>query len=143
MMQEVRHAVAVVVRREDGRVLAVRRPDEPGEELPGVWGLPAATLRDGEAPDDGVERIGLEKLGVELTPLRPIAAGDQTRPDYRLHMTLYEALVHGEPALTSAEASAGTKYTDVDWLADEAFAAAADKGSLCCTLLISATYDPT
>jgi ADP-ribose pyrophosphatase YjhB (NUDIX family) len=50
----------VVVRRNDGHVLAVKRPNEPDEELPGVWGLPATTLRDGESPAVAVVRIGSE-----------------------------------------------------------------------------------
>lgn len=58
--QQARHAVAAAVRRDDGLILAVLRPDEPGEELPGVWGLPAVTLRDGESPEDGVRRLGRE-----------------------------------------------------------------------------------
>ena len=57
---EVRRAVAAAVRRDDGLILVVLRPDEPGEELPGVWGLPAVTLRDGESPEDGVRRLGRE-----------------------------------------------------------------------------------
>jgi ADP-ribose pyrophosphatase YjhB (NUDIX family) len=137
MTDEVRNAVAVVVRRDDGRVLAVKRPDEPGEELPGVWGLPATTLLDGEAIDDGVHRIGSDKLGVRLAPLRPIAAGEQQRAGYILHMTLHEALMDGEPVLSGTEI-AGTRYEAIHWLPEVEFAAAASKGSLCCALLLEA-----
>jgi len=143
-----RHAVAVAVRREDGLLLAVRRPDEPGEELPGVWGLPATTLHEGESPEDGVRRIGREKLGVELTPVRAIGEGEQARPsgegrkDYTLRMTLYEASLAGEPSASGGPARAAragvTLYDAVDWLADASFRAAADQGSLCCELLLAA-----
>ncbi len=134
------HAVAAALRRVDGLVLAVKRPDEPGEELPGLWGLPAVTLLDGETLEQGVRRLGAEKLGVELTPLRPLAEGEQQRENYVLHMTVYEASPGGEPALPPRTAEAmSTLYVDVGWLPVEAFQDAADKGSLCCKLLLNVT----
>jgi ADP-ribose pyrophosphatase YjhB (NUDIX family) len=133
-----RYAVAAVVRRDDGLVLAVQRPDEPGEELPGVWGLPATTLLEGEAADDGVRRLGPEKLGIDLTPLRSIASGQQQREGYVLHMTVHEALMTSEPSLASVTASRGTQYVALDWLPEERFAEAAERGSLCCALLLTA-----
>jgi len=140
VQQTVRHAVAAVIRRADGLVLAVQRPDEPGEELPGVWGLPAATLRDGESPVDGVRRLGREKLGVDLTPLRALATGEQQRADYTLRMTVYEASMSGEPQLPDRAAGAsGTLYEAHDWLPAASFREAADKGSLCCRLFLAAT----
>ena len=62
-------------------MLAVLRPDEPGEELPGVWGLPAVTLRTDESPEEGLGRLGREKLGIELPRLRRLAEGEQSRAD--------------------------------------------------------------
>jgi ADP-ribose pyrophosphatase YjhB (NUDIX family) len=141
MSDDVRDAVAVVVRRDDGLVLAVKRPDEPGEELPGVWGLPATTLLDGEGGEDGVRRIGNDKLGVELTPLRTVASGERQRAGYVLRMTLHEALMDGEPSISRAGGPA-TQYTAFDWLRESAFSEAAEKGSLCCALLLGAG-DPT
>jgi adenine-specific DNA-methyltransferase len=139
---EVRHAVAVAIVRNDGLVLAVQRPDEPGEELPGVWGLPAITLRDGESAEGGVRRLGHEKLGVELAPLRPLASGEQQRADYTLHMTVYEASIAGEPSLQRAPS--GTSHDALDWLPGGSFADAAARGSLCCELyLTSLTPGPS
>jgi ADP-ribose pyrophosphatase YjhB (NUDIX family) len=151
-------AVAVVVRNGDGLVLAARRPDEPGEELPGVWGLPAATLRADESLEDGVRRVGREKLGVGLTPLRALAAGEQQRPsagmrkDYTLRMTVFEASMAGEPRLPAAQAgqpavpagappapaTSSTLYDALDWLPAESLRAAAARGSLCCRLFLDA-----
>ena len=140
----VRHAVAVALRRADGLTFAVQRPDEPGEELPGIWGLPAVTLRDGETPEQGVRRLGAEKLSVELTPLRQLAEGEQTRDDYVLHMTVYEASPHGEPVLPPrTDKATSTLYVDADWLSAKAFQAAADKGSLCCQLFLALSPGPS
>jgi len=156
MVQELRNAVAIVVQCPDGLVLAVKRPDEPGEELPGVWGLPATTLRDGESPEEGMRRIGREKLGVELTPTGALAEGEQQRPfgrgrkDYTLRMTVYEASMVGEPRLPARQAgqpavpagapptqgASSTLYEALDWLPAESFREAAARGSLCCRLLV-------
>jgi len=132
------HAVAVAVTRADGLVLAVQRPDEPGEELPGVWGLPATTLRDGESPEDGVRRLGREKLGVELTPLRALANGEQQRANHTLRMVVYEVSMSGEPRLAGRGAStAGTLYDAFDWLPPASLRNAAARGSLCCELYLA------
>ncbi len=113
------------------------RPDEPGEELPGLWGLPATTLAEGESPEDGVRRLGREKLGAALTPLRALAQGEQARPGYTLRMTLYEASLAGEPRLPDrASGAAGTLYEALDWLPEASFQRAADGGSLCCRLFL-------
>jgi ADP-ribose pyrophosphatase YjhB (NUDIX family) len=138
-----RLAVAAAVRRDDGLVLAVRRPDAPGEELPGVWGLPAVTLRDGETPEHGVRRIGREKLGVGLTPLRPLAEGEQQRAGYALRMTVYGASISGEPRLPERGAGGSTMYEAFDWLPPAAFREAAAKGSLCCELFVALTPGPS
>jgi len=136
---DVRRAVAVVVRRDDGLVLAVKRPDEPGEELPGVWGLPATTLGDGEAHEDAVQRIGREKLGAGLTPGRLVGAGEQRRTGYTLRMTVYEASIAGKPRLPARMAdNEATLYEALDWLPEASFREAASRGSLCCRVFLDA-----
>ena len=136
--QQARHAVAAALRRDDGLILAVLRPDEPGEELPGVWGLPAVTLRDGESPESGVRRLGREKLGVELSPLRSTAEGEQRREGYTLRMMVYEASIAGAPSLPPRSASGGgTRYVAIDWLPAASFRAAVEAGSLCCRLFLA------
>jgi ADP-ribose pyrophosphatase YjhB (NUDIX family) len=140
-LARVERAVAVAVTRDDGLVLAVQRPDEPGEELPGVWGLPATTLRHGESAEDGVRRLGREKLGVELASTRLIGEGDQQRADYLLRMTVYEASMTGTPGLLRA--ASGTSYNELDWLPGESFRDAAERGSLCCQVYVASLAKPT
>ena len=131
-----RRAVAVVVRREDGRILAVRRPDGPGEELPGVWGLPATTVRSGETDDDAIARIGRDKLGVRLERGPVVGHGEQARDGYTLRMAVYEGALAGEPRLPERGASEGTLYDAIDWLPAASFREAASRGSLCCAVLL-------
>jgi len=133
-----RRAVAVAVLRDDGLVLAVQRPDEPGEELPGLWGLPAATLAEGESDEEGVRRIGREKLGAELTIGRALGHGEQDRDGHTLRMSVYNASIAGEPRLPARAAGATTLYTALDWLPVASFRETADRGSLCCRVLLEA-----
>lgn len=134
---DVRRAVAAAVRRDDSLLLAVRRPDEPDEELPGLWGLPATTLKEGESDEDALRRLGREKLGVELEPGRVLASGEQRRAAYTLRMTVCEASLSGEPRLPTRTANvAGTLYDALDWLPPASFRDAAERGSLCCALFL-------
>jgi|GEM_PF-132650 len=125
MSKTVKHSVAVLIRNED-RILTVRRPDDEAE-LPGIWGLPAGTYRGSESLPDLVHRIGKEKLGVLLLPLRKIAEGLQERAQYQLRMELWEARMEGEP-----------KHVAWRWAALSALEDGRSRGSLCCELALRA-----
>jgi 8-oxo-dGTP diphosphatase len=60
------HSVSVtgIVRREDGRILAIKRCDD------GRWVPPGGVLELGETPQDGVVREVLEETGVKVEPGR-------------------------------------------------------------------------
>jgi ADP-ribose pyrophosphatase YjhB (NUDIX family) len=130
-----RRSVAAVIRRDDGCFLAVRRPPDD-DHLPDVWGLPAVTLRPGEEPEEGVRRVGREKLGVELEPVRPIGSKAADRGAYRLELTDFEARVgSGEPNVDAARTDA-TRYTAQKWADYDLLLPAAARGSLCCQILL-------
>lgn len=134
-MKPVRHAVSVLVRRGPEGLLAVRRPPDD-DELPGVWGLPAASLREGEDPEDAVARVGRDKLGVELASARPLREGETEREGYRLRMRLYEADVReGEPSVPQPVEGV-TQYVDWEWAPPGRLREAAGKGSLCSRLCL-------
>ena len=118
-----KHSVSVLIRKAD-QLLSVRRADDD-DELPGVWGLPAGTLRQEETVEDLITRIGRDKLGVKLTPVRFINSGKQLRPHYLLEMELWEASMEGVPV------NPEWRWADVDSLQPGAAA-----GSLCCELAI-------
>lgn len=119
----VKHSVAVLIRN-GRRVLAVRRPDDD-DELPGIWGLPAGTLRGSEAVDDLIRRIGQQKLRVRLTPIRKLSAGFQERPGYRLEMELWEVEMTGTP-----------QHPEWQWADLSLFESGQARGSLCCGLAL-------
>jgi 8-oxo-dGTP diphosphatase len=109
-------------------LLLVRRPDDD-EDLPGVWGLPAVSLAPGESEEEAVRRAGREKLGVEVSPIRPLGV-DQT-------MTGWEAgIVTGDPSVP--QPGPHTQYTDLRWGEPSELVPAARQGSLCCRVLLRA-----
>jgi ADP-ribose pyrophosphatase YjhB (NUDIX family) len=125
MLIPVKHSVAVVIFSGD-KVLSVRRADDD-DELPGVWGLPAGTLRAGETTEEIIKRIGRDKLGVELRPVKQINAGNQMRKQYLLEMELWKAAIEGD---------AKPLHPQWKWAEIESFREGAAAGSLCCELAL-------
>jgi len=116
-----------VIESPDG-VLLVRRPDDD-ESLPGVWGLPAASLLGDESEEDAVRRAGREKLGVEVLPLQPIGADGA--------MTDWEArIVEGRPSVP--QPGPNTQYAQLRWGDPRDLVPAARQGSLCSRVLLRA-----
>ena len=118
-----------------GGLLLVRRPDHD-ESLPGVWGLPAVSLAPGESEEDAVRRVGLDKLGVEVEPLEPVAR-DGGMTDWRARV------LAGEPAVP--QPGPNTQYTDLRWGEPADLVPGAREGSLCCRALLRARgldWDP-
>ncbi len=134
-------AVALLIRhpREPGRILVVKRPEGSGEELPGIWGLPAATCRAGESPEEAAHRAARQKLGLDLGALWPVAEGFQQRPQGPLAMTLFEAVpAAGTPTLpvTSRQVDSSTYYAEWRWAPLAILEEGAAQGSLCCALAL-------
>lgn len=133
----VERTVAVVIRNPEapGAVLAVLRPqDDP--DLPGTWGLPAATLHPGESFEGAGLRAGRQKLGVDLAQLRSLRQGAQRRGERTIEMRLYEAqIARGSPAVPQRY-PAVTQYAAWRWTNRETFRSGAAAGSLCCRLFL-------
>ena len=129
--------------RPSGRVLAVRRPEEARESFGGMWGLPAATVGQGETAAAAVRRLGSQKLGMTLEAVGELARGKRDRPDGLLSMVLFEARAkEREPVLArSGQADGVTYYTEWKWAEADAFAPTAAAGSLCCQLYLERTVD--
>jgi ADP-ribose pyrophosphatase YjhB (NUDIX family) len=128
-----KRTVALVIEGPAG-LLLVRRPRDD-DSLPGIWGLPAASLAQGETEEAAVRRAGREKLGVEVRPLRPLGEVEAERPAYRIHMRDWSAAIEsGEPAVP--QPAAGTQYDDWRWGEPAELAPAARAGSLCSRVLL-------
>jgi|TARA_Y100000294_G_C8461008_1_gene298605 ADP-ribose pyrophosphatase YjhB (NUDIX family) len=133
-------ALAVVQSGAPWKVLLVRRPDDD-EELPGMWGLPAASCRTGETLEIAARRIGPLKLGAGIILGKQLASGKQVRASYILEMSLFAAtLDQAAPSLSAGreKGRAVTLYADWRWGDPRELADSARRGSLCCRLLMEA-----
>jgi 8-oxo-dGTP diphosphatase len=116
-----------VIEGPDG-LLLVRRPDDD-DDLPGAWGLPAASLAEGESEEDAVRRAAREKLGVDVRPLRPVG-GEGAMTDWQAEV------VRGEPAVP--QDGPNTQYTELRRGDLRDLIPAARRGSLCSRVLLRA-----
>jgi 8-oxo-dGTP pyrophosphatase MutT (NUDIX family) len=122
-----KRSISLVIEGPDG-LLLVRRPDDD-ESLPGVWGLPAASLGEGESEEDAVRRAGREKLGVEVVPVGAVGRDGA--------MTDWEArIVAGSPSVP--QPGPRTQYTGLRWGDARELVPAARAGSLCSRALLRA-----
>ena len=140
-MKPTKHSVALVLTDAAGRTLVVERPDEPGEELPGIWGLPAGTALPGEGLEACARRVAAAKLGIALEAPTRLATGRVERPGYHLELTLMAARLAPGSRVRLAPAPAGattTYHPAAEWLADAQarLGPGAARGSLCCQLFI-------
>ena len=106
----------------------MRRPEDD-ESLPGVWGLPAASLGEGESEEDAVRRAGREKLGVEVVPVGAVGR-DGAMTDWRAR------IVAGSPSVP--QRGPRTQYTELRWGDVGELVPAAREGSLCSRALLRA-----
>jgi hypothetical protein len=94
-----------------------------------VWGLPAASLAEGESHGDAVRRAGREKLGIEVRLVEPVGSDGP--------MTGFRAeIVTGEPAVQ--QGGPNTQYAEVKWGGLAELVPAAEAGSLCSRVLLRA-----
>ena len=126
-----KRSVSLVIEGPAG-VLLVRRPDDD-ESLPGVWGLPAASLREGESERDALLRAGRDKLGVEIEPLSPVGEEGRMRD-------AVARVVDGDPSVP--QPADGTQYVELRWCEPAELAPAARAGSLCARAFLRAVGCP-
>lgn len=136
----IKRSVALLITNQGdlSRVLLVLRPDND-DEFPGMWGLPAASLKPGETLQATVRRIGVQKLGVDLVLGPELGYGSQERTDYVLEMVLIRAMpeLHtGEFSVKKGTGEGETQYDDWRWGNPQELEAGAQNGSLCSELLL-------
>ena len=131
MEKPLKNAVALVIYASDGsRILIVKRPVDD-DILPGVYGLPAGSLREGESWGEAARRAAREKLGVEISIKKEIGQDEADRGNFISRMREYEVeIVGGEPRVPQPVAGI-TQYSEWRWGEAKALEDAARKGSLC------------
>ncbi len=136
-MKTVKLSVSFAIFRPDRshEVLVVRRPPDD-EDLPGLWGLPAGSLRPGEDWAEAVRRAGRDKLGVALEVGPELNRGTLERAGYTLEMRLLQArITAGEPSVPQPVPGV-TQYTAWQWATSDVLVPAAARGSLCSRLFL-------
>jgi ADP-ribose pyrophosphatase YjhB (NUDIX family) len=132
-LKPLKRSVSLVIEGPAG-VLLVRRPDDD-DSLPGLWGLPAASLREGESEHAALLRVGREKLGVEVEPVGLVGEDEAERGDHRIAMRDWTAsIAAGEPAVP--QPGKGTQYVEWRWGEPAELAPAARAGSACARVLL-------
>jgi ADP-ribose pyrophosphatase YjhB (NUDIX family) len=132
-----KRSIALLIRRDDDSddVLLVQRPHDD-EDLPDVWGLPAASRADGESAATAAIRAGRDKLGIDLEPGRVLNDGARDRAGYRLEMQLLAATIRGGTPAVRIPPDGTTAYQAWRWGPMSALRAAAGRGSLCSILAL-------
>ena len=128
-------ALAIANPANANQLLVVQRPADD-DDLPNAWGLPAASLRNGEDWRAAAQRAGRDKLGVSLTVGSELNRGEVQRAGYTLEMRLYEAhIAAGAPVVPQSDSTV-TQYQAWKWDNARVLEPAAQRGSLCCRLYL-------
>ena len=129
----IKKAVAYYIKNENGDFTAVKRLNSD-ESLPGVWGLPAASLREKETFRMAVQRGAREKLGMEILKMKFVGEMEIARENYDLHLREYQILEYeNEPNLQQEQ----TFYAQFKWQKNsKILREAAEKGSLCSRIFL-------
>ena len=131
----IKRSVSLAIHRAAGEVLLVQRPADD-EDLPLVWGLPAASLLPGESWEDAVRRAARDKLGVEVEPGEVLGEGSLERSSYALEMRLYAATISAGQPTAPQPVPGVTQYRAVRYGAAEDLMPAARRGSLCSRIYV-------
>ena len=134
------HVIAVVIANplDDSLILTVRRPYND-VNLPGIWGLPATSIKPDESHRNAAHRLGTLKLGGKMALGIMLAEGGQERASQHLIMSLYAAtLDSSSPKLPNPtrNVDGATYYIDWKWAPVESLIVGAEMGSLCCQLVL-------
>jgi hypothetical protein len=130
-------AIALVIAnpQDTSLVLTVLRPDDD-EDLPGIWGLPATSIKGDESDESAARRLGNKKLESDLTLGMMLAEGNQERATQHLAMRLYSATLGATVPELAHHGDGSTYYTEWKWAPRESLIEGAQMGSLCCQLAL-------
>ena len=136
-MDGIKNSVAIVIYNSDKtKLLVVQRPPDD-DSLPNVWGLPAASLKEGETFEEAVLRTGKDKLGVDVEIVGLTKEGEIDRNGYKLFMKEFEVKIVSGKSKVPQSIEGVTQYTKLDWDTPDRLIEAAQKGSLYSRLYLS------
>lgn len=139
MSKKVDYVVAIVLKEKGSKsFLEVKRPPED-KDLANYWGLPAATMKPGELPEDCAKRVCTEKLGCKAIPTRFIGLMFQKRNAYDLFlMDIEMELEQGEMPDINKAHTENTAYIEQKWTENPLeLMDSAKMGSCCSSIYLS------
>lgn len=103
--------VGAVVRDGGGRLLLVRRGQEPGR---GLWSVPGGRVEPGESPDAAVAREVLEETGLAVEVAELVGEVERDAPDGSVYAIAdYRCLP--APGVDTGAVVAGDDAAEVGW----------------------------
>lgn len=135
MSKQIKYVVAIALKKEEGsrEFLVVKRPDDD-PDLGGHWGLPAASMKEGELPEQAAQRVCKEKLDCEATPVRFMGLMYQKRNSYDIFLMDIEMILNERQTADVHKArTENTAYIDQKWASDPMDLMASAKGGSCCS----------
>ena len=140
MSKPIKYVVAVILKNKQNshEFLVVKRPDDD-PDLGGHWGFPAATMKDGELPEQAAKRICKEKLNCDAEATRFLGIMFQKRNSYDIFLMDVEMIIADkqQPNVRSANTE-NTAYVDQKWSIDpEDLRASANGGSCCSSIFLT------
>jgi len=138
LSKPVKYAVFYVIKNleDENKFVAVKRPEDD-EDLPGVWGLPAGSVKEDESFEEACIRLAKKKLGVDIKILKFIGRGNIDRKEYILHGEEFLVEIVAGNINVNQEEITGTKYADWKWALSEDLKEASSKGSLCSSIYLN------
>lgn len=136
--KKLKRAVALVIYDSDHKnYLTVQRPLDD-ESLPGSWGFPAASVKEGETYEEVIERIGKTKLGGITFNIGKILGEQKSeRAEYFLELRDYEVTINSGELNILGDDNSVTQYIDMKWTTDPSgLIESAQKGSVCCRVFL-------
>lgn len=139
MAKRTDYVVAIALKKKGSEdFLIVKRPPED-KDLANNWGLPAATMKPGELPEECAMRVCVEKLGCKAVPTRFLGIMFQKRNAYDLFlMDIEMELTDGETADVNASKTENTAYVEQKWTSDpQELMPSAKHGSCCSSIFLT------
>lgn len=135
MSKQIKYVVAVALKKtqDSDEFLVVKRPDDD-PDLGGHWGLPAASMKEGELPEQAAQRVCKEKLDCEAAAVRFMGLMHQKRNSYDIFLMDVEMILSdGQTADVHNAHTENTAYVDQKWTTDPMDLMASAKGGSCCS----------
>jgi len=106
--------VGAVVFDDDGRILLVRRGQEP---LLGEWSLPGGMLELGERIEDGIRREVREETGLDVVPEEIVTVFDHIAPtEDSVRIRFHYVLIDYRCRLLGGTLQSASDATDARWV---------------------------